>query len=194
MKETYTSQDSGFTVSSASSSHEQQGLHRPPGPLDSPEDDDEPPIRPPDQNQKHHQDVHDAKRSCSPAAIDSPPPVDIDLVIEKRPFYRDPSELAEYLYTSLSLGLSSTEVQSRLKKYGKNILKGQERVTIWLVLWRQVSNAMTVILLGALAIAFATEDYAEGGVIAGIPPLPLMLITSHRRCKCRNRVLSGIPC
>jgi magnesium-transporting ATPase (P-type) len=171
MKETYTSQDSGFTVSSASSSHEQQGLHRPPSPLDSPEDDDEPPIRPPDhhRNPNHQQNVHDTKLPRPPAtADDSRPSADIDLVVEKRPFYRDPGELAEYLYTSLSLGLDSTEVQSRLKKYGKNILKGQERVTIWLVLWRQVSNAMTVILLGALAIAFATEDYAEGGVIAGI--------------------------
>jgi hypothetical protein len=51
--------------------------------------------------------------------------------------------------------------------HGKNILKGHGTVSVWAVLWRQVSNAMTVILLGALAIAFATLDFAEGGVIAG---------------------------
>jgi P-type Na+/K+ transporter len=90
------------------------------------------------------------------------------LVVEKRPFDRDAAELAQYLHTSLSSGLDDSEAQSRLKFYGKNLLKGQGKVTIWAVLWRQVSNAMTVILLGALAIAFATQDFAEGGVIAGI--------------------------
>jgi magnesium-transporting ATPase (P-type) len=123
-------------------------------PQDTPEDDDEPPIRPPEHpNEKKHP----IPRSGG-----------TDLVVEKRPFDRDPAELAQYLHTSLSSGLDETEAQTRLQHYGKNILKGQEKVTVWLVLWRQVSNAMTVILLGALAIAFATEDYAEGGVIAGI--------------------------
>jgi P-type Na+/K+ transporter len=94
------------------------------------------------------------------------------LVVEKRPFDRDPGELAQYLHSSLSCGLDETEVHSRLKLYGKNLLKGQGKVTVWAVLWRQVSNAMTVILLGALAIAFATQDFAEGGVIAGTPSPP----------------------
>jgi magnesium-transporting ATPase (P-type) len=151
MKETYTSQDSAF-VSSASHGQRDSNRAKTPVSQDTPEDDDEPPIRPPE---------HPNEKIRSGGT---------DLVVEKRPFDRDPAELAQYLHTSLSSGLDEAEAQTRLQHYGKNILKGQEKITVWLVLWRQVSNAMTVILLGALAIAFATEDYAEGGVIAGIYP------------------------
>ena len=100
---------------------------------------------------------------------DDVPPSNGNIVItvEKRPFDGDPGELAQYLHSSLTFGLDDFEAQNRLKLYGKNLLKGQGRVSVWAVLWRQVSNAMTVILLGALAIAFATQDFAEGGVIAG---------------------------
>src|SRR5436190_542378 len=89
------------------------------------------------------------------------------VTVEKRPFDRDPGELAQYLHSSLTFGLDDFEAQNRLKLYGKNLLKGQGRVSVWAVLWRQVSNVMTVILLGALAVAFATQDFAEGGVIVG---------------------------
>ena len=110
------------------------------------------------------------------------------LILKKRPFDRDPVDLANYLHTSLATGLSDQEAKQRLEKVGKNLLKGQEKVSIWNVLWRQVSNAMTVILLGALAIAFATQDFAEGGVIAGMFYFPIcfycvialsLFVTSH---------------
>jgi P-type Na+/K+ transporter len=166
MKESYSSQDS---ASSAGPSHETRDSHsaNPPVLQDVPEDDDEPPIRP--TNKPHiHQNDHLGK-SASRITGDVHPSTsgDILFTVEKRPFDRQPPELAEYLHTTLSSGLDDFEAQNRLKQYGKNLLKGQGRVTVWAVLWRQVSNAMTVILLGALAIAFATLDFAEGGVIAG---------------------------
>ena len=174
MKETYTTQDSAFTASSASSPHEKRTAN----PLvlqDSPEEDDEPPIRP---TTSHRNSNHD--HNTTPARENIPPPslgTTTTFVVEKRPFDRNPIELAQYLHTSLGSGLDESEAQNRLKSHGKNILKGQGKVTIWAVLWRQVSNAMTVILLGALAIAFATEDYAEGGVIAGTLPHVLISLT-----------------
>jgi len=173
MKESYTAQD---TALSASSSHEKRESYCANPPLvlqDLPEDDDEPPIRQPSgperehihQNQQqHHENAHIASHVVTNIGDAHDNYV---ITIEKRPFDRDASELAQYLHTSLSSGLDDSEVQSRLKLYGKNILKGQGKVTVWAVLWRQVSNAMTAILLGALAIAFATQDFAEGGVIAG---------------------------
>ena len=177
MKETYTNSESVFIASSASASHE-KGESQRANPLvlqDAPEDDDEPPIRPPTGqksfNKSHHNDNDFRTKSVHHVSPSS-------LVVEKRPFDRDPSELAQYLHTSLTSGLDESEAQNRLKHYGKNILKGQGKVTVWAVLWRQVSNAMTVILLGALAIAFATEDYAEGGVIAGTPLSYLHIILS----------------
>jgi len=86
------------------------------------------------------------------------------------PFDKEPVELEECLQTSTINGLTDVEARSRLASYGQNVMKGQRRYTGWTVLWKQVSNAMTVILVGCLIIAFATRDYPEGGVIAGIFP------------------------
>jgi magnesium-transporting ATPase (P-type) len=181
------------------------------------DDDDEPPIRPstpcPQQHQHQH---HHAKQHGAQDAGVAGGDVSCLAVVEKRPFDRCPADLARDLHSSLSRGLDESLVQARLRLHGKNILKGHGKVSVWAVLWRQVSNAMTVILLGALAIAFATQDFAEGGVIAGISSLSyllntsipiccihlcaifwrvydLLLTSSHRRCKCRNRVLPRIP-
>ena len=114
--------------------------------------------------------------------------------IKRIPFDRDPAELAQYLRTSLKDGLAESEAQTRLNSYGKNILRKQRRYTVWTVLWKQVSNAMTVVLLAALIIAFATKDYPEGGVIAGTVPLQICLLM-YSVCGCEpcHRVLPRIP-
>jgi len=84
------------------------------------------------------------------------------------PFDKDPVELEECLQMSTTNGLTDAEARIRLAWFGQNVLKGQRRYTGWTVLWKQMSNAMTAILVGCLIIAFATRDYPEGGVIAGI--------------------------
>jgi magnesium-transporting ATPase (P-type) len=152
MKESHTNTDT--SSSPLASSHEKTGGHSNPLVLqDIPEEDDEPPIREPAfAGQKH------IAQTCSGAQ---------DLVLEKRPLDCTPEQLAQYFHSSLTAGLDETQVNHRLRQYGRNILKGQEKVTVWAVLWRQISNAMTAILFGALAIAFATKDFAEGSVIAG---------------------------
>ncbi|KAF9933858.1 Na+ ATPase [Linnemannia zychae] len=74
-------------------------------------------------------------------------------------------QTAQYYTTSITEGLSSSEAADRLKKYGPNELQGDGGVKWYKVLWRQVANALVVILLIATALAFATGDFAEGGVI-----------------------------
>ncbi|KAF9139600.1 hypothetical protein BG015_001961, partial [Linnemannia schmuckeri] len=74
-------------------------------------------------------------------------------------------QTAQHYSTSIAEGLSSTEAAAHLKKYGANELQGEGGVKWYKVLWRQVANALVVILLIATALAFATGDYAEGGVI-----------------------------
>jgi magnesium-transporting ATPase (P-type) len=95
------------------------------------------------------------------------------------PFDKDPIQLEECLQTSTTNGLTDAEARIRLASSGQNVMKGQRRCTGWAVLWKQVSNAMTAILVGCLIIAFATRDYPEGGVIAGI--LLLHLSTDEKR-------------
>ncbi|KAG0212826.1 Na+ ATPase [Mortierella sp. GBA30] len=82
------------------------------------------------------------------------------------PFHTFTVEQTEQHYnTNVLEGLSSEEAAARLKKYGSNELQGNGGVKWYKVLWRQVANALVVILLIATALAFATKDFAEGGVI-----------------------------
>jgi len=212
MKESYKDSNSNDLASSALTSHEngdsQPRANNPLVKQEIPEDDDEPPIRPSykDQHQSAEQQQEQANEKLQEGGDNDDAPNRIathdshvksqhdagNLILEKRPFDRDPTELAKYLHTSLSSGLDESEAQSRLKQYGKNILKGQGKVTVWTVLWRQVSNAMTVILLGALAIAFATQDYAEGSVIAGTFPQTRINHFSYCCSQCWYRFFSGV--
>lgn len=93
-----------------------------------------------------------------------------DLKVEAIPFDRECDDLAQHLRTTMTEGLAETEAQVRRKEYGDNILKDQEKPTVFKVLWRQVSNAMTVILVAAMIIAVAIDDDAESGFIAGTWP------------------------
>ncbi|KAG0031268.1 hypothetical protein BGZ81_001557, partial [Podila clonocystis] len=74
-------------------------------------------------------------------------------------------QTAQHYNTSILEGLSAEEAANRLKSYGANELEGNGGVKWYKVLWRQVANALVVILLIATALAFATRDFAEGGVI-----------------------------
>ncbi|KAF9274145.1 Na+ ATPase [Mortierella alpina] len=74
-------------------------------------------------------------------------------------------QVAEHYSTNTLEGLTSQEAAARLKIYGSNELQGNGGVKWYKVLWNQVANALVVILLIATALAFATKDFAEGGVI-----------------------------
>ncbi|KAF9427458.1 hypothetical protein BGZ94_004849 [Podila epigama] len=62
-------------------------------------------------------------------------------------------------------GLTSTEAAARLQHYGTNELKGSGGVKWYKVLWRQIANPLVIVLLIANVLAFATRQFAEGGVI-----------------------------
>ena len=56
-------------------------------------------------------------------------------------------QVAEHYYTNTLEGLTSVEAAARLKIYGSNELQGNGGVKWYKVLWRQVANALVVILL-----------------------------------------------
>ncbi|KAG0239062.1 hypothetical protein B0O80DRAFT_399427 [Mortierella sp. GBAus27b] len=74
-------------------------------------------------------------------------------------------QVTQDLNTSILEGLSSEEAALRLKTHGHNELEGNGGVKWYKVLFRQVANVLVCVLLIATALAFATKDFAEGGVI-----------------------------
>ena len=70
--------------------------------------------------------------------------------------------------THITTGLSDAEAASRLEKYGPNQLKEKASVSAWSILVRQVANALTLVLVAAMALSFGVRDWVEGGVVTAV--------------------------
>ncbi|KAK0227152.1 hypothetical protein EDD85DRAFT_160664 [Armillaria nabsnona] len=77
-------------------------------------------------------------------------------------------ELVSEIGTSRTDGLSKNEAHRRLERCGENLLKGRTGVSAWRVLVGQLANALTLVLLAALALSFGVQDFIEGAVIAAV--------------------------
>ncbi|KAG0241651.1 Na+ ATPase [Actinomortierella wolfii] len=75
------------------------------------------------------------------------------------------AETEARLKSSTVEGLTSEEAEARLRQYGTNELKGDGGPKWYKVLWRQIANPLVIVLLIANILAFATGQFAEGGVI-----------------------------
>ncbi|KAK0747378.1 hypothetical protein B0T21DRAFT_3301 [Apiosordaria backusii] len=78
------------------------------------------------------------------------------------------SQVAHELQTQTTTGLTSQEATERLARYGANDLGKEKGVKPLEILFAQVFNAMTLILLLALAASFGIQAWIEGGVLAGL--------------------------
>ncbi|UZJ51298.1 hypothetical protein CBS101457_000618 [Exobasidium rhododendri] len=65
-------------------------------------------------------------------------------------------------------GLSEEEAKARLGVNGPNLVREAKAVSTWTILLRQVANALTVILIVAMALSFGFSDWTEGGVISAV--------------------------
>lgn len=79
--------------------------------------------------------------------------------------YRD---LIDQLNANPEDGLKAAEASQRLDEYGSNEFGEAGGVNIGKILLRQVANAMTLVLILAMAVSFGIQSYIEGGVLAGI--------------------------
>lgn len=77
-------------------------------------------------------------------------------------------ELRDALDTDLDQGLSTQEAESRLSKYGENTFGKTNKTSAFSVLLRQLANALTLVLIGVMALSFGVQDWVEGGVICAI--------------------------
>jgi P-type Ca2+ transporter type 2C len=81
--------------------------------------------------------------------IEKPHTLSIEQVIEKTK-------------TDPKVGLSSSQAQERLEKYGRNELDPGERVSALKILFNNINNIIVYLLLGASAVAFLMGDPIEG--------------------------------
>ncbi|TKX18796.1 sodium transport ATPase [Elsinoe australis] len=75
-------------------------------------------------------------------------------------------EIVESLQTSSEDGLTTTEAEQRLAKYGRNQFDDGPGVQPTKILIRQVANAMMLVLIMAMIVSFAIRSWIEGGVVA----------------------------
>jgi len=74
--------------------------------------------------------------------------------------------VCNYYGTDPGHGLNDDQVHQRKIHYGPNQLTDPTRVSALHILARQVFNALTVVLIGALVLSFAVRDWVEGAVVS----------------------------
>ncbi|KAE8355490.1 hypothetical protein BDV28DRAFT_155330 [Aspergillus coremiiformis] len=72
-------------------------------------------------------------------------------------------------------GLTTAEAKSRRSQYGPNELEGGESVSLVKIVIRQVANAMTLVLIIAMAVSFGIQSWIEGGVISAVIVLNIVV-------------------
>ncbi|KAL7800110.1 cation transporting ATPase [Trichoderma ceciliae] len=86
---------------------------------------------------------------------------------------------AEQVLTELQAnplgGLSADEAARRLKELGPNELERQKGVQPLKIFLEQIFNAMTLVLLMALAASFGIHAWIEGGILGGIIVLNIFI-------------------
>lgn len=65
-------------------------------------------------------------------------------------------------------GLSTDEAGRRLTEYGTNDLGEAQTTSPLQILIAQVANAMTMVLILAMAVSYGIESWIEGGVVTGV--------------------------
>lgn len=78
------------------------------------------------------------------------------------------SALADELGANTEDGLTSSDASQRLGEYGRNELGEAGGVNPGKILMRQIANAMTLVLILAMAVSFGIQSWIEGGVIAAV--------------------------
>ncbi|KAK0724312.1 Na(+)/Li(+)-exporting P-type ATPase [Lasiosphaeris hirsuta] len=79
-----------------------------------------------------------------------------------------PQQLAAELAADVLTGLSPAEAKGRLDEFGPNALDDAEGVQPFKIVIAQIANAMTMVLILAMAVSFGIGSYIEGGVVAAV--------------------------
>ncbi|GAB1318305.1 P-type Na(+) transporter [Madurella fahalii] len=77
-------------------------------------------------------------------------------------------DVCALLETDLENGIDISEATRRLQHHGPNKVEGAKGLSVWTILLRQVSNSLTLVLVITMVLSFAINDHIEGGVIAAV--------------------------
>jgi len=77
-------------------------------------------------------------------------------------------DVCALLDTDAENGLNPAEAGRRLQWHGLNKVEGAKGLSPLTILIRQVSNSLTLVLLMTMILSFAISDHIEGGVIAAV--------------------------
>lgn len=85
------------------------------------------------------------------------------------------NDLIQQLEADVENGLSKAEAGRRVENYGRNELDDGPGVQPVKILIAQVANAMTLVLILAMAVSFGIKSWIEGGVVAAIIVLNIVV-------------------
>ncbi|KAA8910141.1 potassium/sodium efflux P-type ATPase [Sphaerosporella brunnea] len=84
------------------------------------------------------------------------------------PYQLSWQQVVDELDTNIDNGLTTQQAEENLARYGENKLDGEGAISPWKILFKQVANAMILVLFFAMALSYGTSDYIEGGVITAV--------------------------
>ncbi|KAI3477950.1 hypothetical protein L1887_60179 [Cichorium endivia] len=85
-----------------------------------------------------------------------------------QPHSLEPNEVIAQFQSNTTTGLAADQAAARLAEHGPNQLKETNRVSATSILIRQMANALTLVLLAAMALSFGVKDWVEGGVVTAV--------------------------
>ena len=77
-------------------------------------------------------------------------------------------DIVQQLSADIQNGLSESQAQQTLQELGRNELDDGPGVQPFKILLRQIANAMMLVLIMAMVVSFAIQSWIEGGVVAGV--------------------------
>ncbi|KAJ9124555.1 hypothetical protein QFC24_003347 [Naganishia onofrii] len=78
------------------------------------------------------------------------------------------ADIVSAFQTDVDNGLTESQVQQNAARFGPNKLKEIPPPSFFSILVRNTLNAMTLVLIAAMAVSFGTQDFISGGVIAAL--------------------------
>ncbi|PWZ02869.1 Na+ or K+ P-type ATPase [Testicularia cyperi] len=114
-------------------------------------------------------DIGAGHGSYTPSSADSDRSSTVAATVDlHQPHSLSPEEAIRHFQSNLDEGLSEKEAADRLATHGPNQLKENNRVSATSILIRQMANALTLVLLAAMALSFGVKDWVEGGVVTAV--------------------------